>query len=919
MKVPRVLAIGMAVSVVAASCDRTLDAEVRACWPEAATIRASAPAVPGVLEVPPQELSLRAGRMIPFPDRRFLLAVADVGTLLAGDAPGEVEARYGDGRWVIFAQGEEVGTLPRIPDFPEALSLLQDHARRVVRREGVRPGPRLPAAVIDSIAARISAVHAWRVMDGLERLDARWRDAGADDRLLPLAARGLTYLQLQSLDRLDHTDPLGGRALAALAIAGALTPADLVREEALLAQELGYTRHARDLGAMLPDRDPVRLLVEERDRELRREAERPEADPLTRYLSLKRVAWGRDEEMWRQWVDGHVQEPPLSLPVLMTGLRVARHGLTRRLAPTYPYVALFELERRLGNESTRGEGTAFDGTTERGLAEAIVALREENGGTLADLARRFERDLDRLDDRDRGPFLDAGVLRVWFGGHFYSALHVIAIYLLDSLSSISLAERLVEDLEGSPPGVASELYRWSRQLARSLAGQRDPAGILEDLEGFACLGERPLRRSFEELGEFLSYGDTLEFAAAEELSGRLDTRPDHLHELAELAGARYDIEERKRLYGEVVRLAAPSYPATQVWLARSVGDRDRLVEMVEDTTLPLFDRESALDDLGESGLVDDATVRRSAELLIEADPERWETRQKYVEYLQSREAYRDALPVVEDWLERHDRDDGFPYIFARTAEARLHYHLGEYDRAFKAIRSVVDSWQGRALGRAALIQLRRGHVTEAVALGEAGVERYPGSAFSRSVLAEILWDRNRYDRAAEVLSDEDFPLDGWEWRDEVAEAFLHVFADRELAEAGAAFAAIVRSGVPSWFTEGLPAGLFERGRPDLAFTLQSQLEATEAIGGLRNPIRAYRYLTAWKGGEAGLDWIRPRIPSRVLSEASLVMYQEQADDLLWDLVPDPEGTAFPTGLWLMRAAAHVRSDDPDPARERALR
>lgn len=876
------------------------------------------PATRGVLEVPPTEM-LSAIRDEPGlrPDCRFLLAVIEVDRLLTGRRPGELEVEYRGSRWSLRYRGRVAGTLPKAPDFSDAIAMLEAHARRTADDSGSRARSGVSTAKLDSIETTLGEFHASRVMDGLRGLDEAWRSSGGDPRLLPFAARGLIYLQLQSWDRLDLADSLGAKALATLALARALTNEDMAREEALLADGLGYARYARSVADSWPDTDLIRPYLRTQDGLLRQFAERPDADRLTRYLYIDRLAWRGDREEWGEWIARYALDPKLSTPILKTGFSLDSFELIRVMMPIYPHLVLLELWSAMGMDPLEGTGTAFDGRHERDLRTAVDAIHERVGWDASDLAHRLEADLERVPDVYPGPFLDASTLRAYFAGHFYASIYTLAIHWLGFARR---ATEFAQGLEGSPAGVADDLHRRYVHMVDSEAGREDTGAIVRDVQRLDHLGENAWMRLFEVINERRRrYEEVVRFETAERLGRRLDTRPEHQFSYARLSRARYDLAGAERHFRNVILLAGPHYENARAWMARFVGDTASLRAMIEDNVATLEARTEALEYLMEDRLAGDDYIRRWASALIANDPDRWETRAVYIRYLEDAGAYRDALPVVEEWLEDHDRSDGFPYIFARTARARLLYRLGQFDLALQSVDPVVISGQAGAMGRAALIHQRMGHSMEALGLARRLVDRYPNLVFARAVLAQVLWDQGRYEDVAGVLHNPRHPLQSWEWGREVVDAFLEVFGERSLQEAGEAFDAIVAAGVPSWISEPLPEGLHREGRHDLAFTLQSRLEATRAIGSLRNPMRAYLYLADWKGQKEALEWIRPRIPSRVLGEATVVMFQEDAGALMWDLIPDPEKTAYPAGVWAMRAAAFVRSGEKDPPRERALR
>src|SRR5712692_8705847 len=58
------------------------------------------------------------------PDRRFLMAAAELHRLVTGGEPPALKTRFDIDHWQVVAGDHEVGRLPEIPTFPELMELL---------------------------------------------------------------------------------------------------------------------------------------------------------------------------------------------------------------------------------------------------------------------------------------------------------------------------------------------------------------------------------------------------------------------------------------------------------------------------------------------------------------------------------------------------------------------------------------------------------------------------------------------------------------------------------------------------------------------------------------------------------------------------------------------------------------------------
>lgn len=900
------VAIGTIV-VLACTCSRFNGTSQSECDFGFPRVVQTAPSARSVLEVPPHEMREVVHQELPvMPDRRFVLAAAELEEMMTGRSVDEVHVVWDDSVWVLRNDDLHLGVLVEVPSFADALSILESRVRQVMGEAGLARV--LPQGEIDALEERVALLRPQEIIQALGLIDAQWRDGRRDSRALALAARGLVLLDLQGLHEVEVTDGLAGKAMAALALARAVGRADLTEEEALLAYRFGYSAHAVLLADRLPATSHVRAYVRNETEPLRLAAERPGAPRLARYLYLTRLAEQRNTEVWRSWIERFVDEPQLTTSILSTGFQAGRHEITRPLTPILPYLSLMEFWSTIEGGPDLDAVREFDGQHERELGEAVEAMSRELGRMPVGLVRRFEQDSRDIEPDFPGPFAGADVVRAYYGGYLYGSIHHLAQYYLDTLASVEWAGELLRGMEGAPPPVGGQLVRWYGHLVQSGKGRGDIDDLTDDLSQVTCLGVGSWMRTFDELQEQLPYADPRAQAAANVLERRLDSRPYHQFESARLAKARFDLSGRDRLYRRVVHLAGPTYVGTKSWLARASGDTTTLRTVVEDDNLTIRSRKDALEYLIEDSLAEPEYLRDVAILLIESDPNRWDVREVYLKYLESIGEYEEGIEVIRDWRLNNPDRDGFEDVDAQTALARMYYRLGDYRRAESAIENVIGYRHAGTVGRAALIFQEVRREEEAVELARWGVQRYPDFAFSRVVLAEVLWRQRRFNEVPEVLNDPRFPLDLWAWRNELAEAFLRVFGGARSSEAEEAFAEIVDAGIPSWTSEGLPQGLSARERPDLAYVLQSQLGVTDAIGSYRNPVRAYVYLKAWKGEAAALEWIRPRIPSDVLSRASRVIYDEGADELLWELIPDPEKLSYPDVVWLTRAASVTRSE-----------
>lgn len=880
------------------------------------------------------------------PDRRFLLAAGEIYSLLTGWPPGEMTARFRDGAWRIRCDQGEVGALPALPDFPDALAVLTDWALRV---NGVTRPP-LPRATSASpaaeFAAQIDRLAVPQLFAALRRMDARWNGGGRSAALFPPALRALVLLAAQSVDRAEMADAVPAKALALLALSQALAGQVASREESLLAKLMGYVRHARAVAAGLPASDPVRQYVLGDSEGLRAAAQAAEATAESRYLWLLRLVELREEKEAHALRQSAFREPAFVFSSLKTGLDLDRFDTNLALSAQVPGIAIGELARELGKpvEGWRERlarwtqsvvagglllgdslvrrvlGRGEEGPSEFALRAALAMHRlvERLLGTgLPGLMDRFEAGVEAAGARLQGPFLDARTYAGYFRGFFYSGLYVRGIHVLDRLSSVPAVTEYAEQLGAPRRPAAADFARWYRHLAESKAGTQDPAKLFEGLTALPTLGFSELRRGFTELDRRLIHGDPAGLVAAQRLAARLDTRVDNRLFFANTAyRILRDMVLFERLYQSAQETGHLHYHA--IWYANFTRDVPRLIQLLRDPEIRPEYRIQILGHLEKLEQAPPDLLKAEYRRLIAEKPQAWSTREKYVDYLDRIRDYRTAVSVILEWLEATPEPRGFDRIYARATLSRTYERQGKLAEAWDAIEPVIGSWQAWALQRAARVLHKLGRRDEAVEMARRAVSRYPDAAPVRTTLAELYWGQGKPVEAAKALTAGRHRLSTADWISTVTPEFVAAFKARP-ADGAAAVAALLGANAHRGDLHRMAEAVARAGQPDLAFAIVSRIpwrETPEMIV----VADGYKYLKATQGRAAALAWVRKTMPRGRLNEFAPAIYWSGEHELLWDLVEKPETGPEPDRVWLLRAAAAARLDPKsDPHRPALLR
>jgi hypothetical protein len=822
------------------------------------------------------------------PDRRFLMAVSDLQRWITG-SDSTVRASFQGGRWEIRSGTRRVGTLPECPGFGDLEATLASWARELARERGFtlakigRPNRDLRYAL-----DRLDAIGA------LEHANQQWARGRRDVALARRTTQALTLLTLQTVDQVGAGERVPARALAALALTRAFTDEPLDREEALLADAMGYHAFAEERGSRLVPRDPVRCFVVRDDSTLF-QVSRDAVSLEGPYLYLIRLARMGDLDSWQSWaVHRFGKSLARALPVLATGLE------SHVFAANLP-AALRTLEALAQSLESQGFKRP----------SLLASLQGRAAGELID---EFERVVATTRAGTPGAFLDDELLRAHDRAIFYTSMERIGSHYRNSLSSPEATQWFSD--AAAPTGdsrPARAFHAWYQHLAQAMSGRVEPADLMGDLAPSDDFGGELAIKTYEALSPYVPLGDPALRTAASRLAARLDTRPTQMQALAGVL--REDLtflSLAEDLYLAAAAGEGHHNGSLLAFCAAMAGDRDSL-EALMASGMRTEERAEALVYLVRVPGMDAALIDRSYQRLMAEAPNDWAIVQGYASWLEEQKQLAKARAVVESWLEKRGRAlGGFPEIFATTRVAHLYYLQGLYDQGLKAIGDLDQSQQLGIMRQKALLLAAAKRPREAEELARAALKRYPHVSTARATCAEVLWTEERFDPAAKVLAQAVTPLTAKDWATEVAPAFARVFGDHP-RQGLAAAQALVAAGFSSQATIGtIPRQLAKSGHGELAFEIQKRL-AAPGLEQLEIWTKAYEYLKDAKGAAEALAWLERTVPAEDRENLALFAHQEGCDELLWSFASASQPGTGSEYLWLLRAAASLR-DDAHPHR-----
>src|SRR5262249_41093525 len=269
------------------------------------------------------------------------------------------------------------------------------------------------------------------------RLNAAWTRSPGDPAGAEACLRGLLWLQLQTYDQLELSDPILGKALALLALVQSQGSAPLVREECLLAWVLGYQDHARLVAKELPSDEPVRALANWDVATLKELTQHTQSNRRAEYLYLLLLAKsGVKEERWLDEFNRFSWSREQDIPSvrLMLALNAFRLG-------TGPADLM---ERRVLDDVSPVSRTAVSPSAPR------PADPNKGGAPPESQLEVFEKAVNSEALQLDGPLVDRQIFRAFRLANFYSSVYYSARYLFDSLGTTEGAERYGNSLANPP-------------------------------------------------------------------------------------------------------------------------------------------------------------------------------------------------------------------------------------------------------------------------------------------------------------------------------------------------------------------------------------------------------------------------------------------------------------------------------------
>lgn len=792
------------------------------------------------------------------PDRRFLLAIGEIdrlGCLVAAPPGDPAEASFEEGRWAIRDRGQLLGTLPELPDIPDYLTMLVQHAKTALH--GKVPTPSVASGgLVGEPEPGLGQFLMPGLADEIRRVEGSWKDHPSFSK----AARLFARLTFQTPDRLELAPVIPARALALLAAERAENSKAGVEDEILVSYALGYTRHAENLSGGLPAGAPLRLFAGHDDEELWRRASTLGGSEELRYLALRRACSRGNLGDWR---NARLTFFPSNSTVAILTLGF---GL--------------DLPRQVELENKQESLTE---SLSRALAREIPAPVPKQGRS-PEAGDEIEAEVDAAAEVARGALWDGEIVK-----GYYEAAVGEAIYFAQK--------------------VAGEWPRWSgrSRIGRLLASVSDPKSGGSDqalphsaTQFFIDRAEQRINASGGD------YARTVKEVRA--LAPRLDSRPAHREALASfMVDNLRDVVKAEDLYRSLRGCIGDDDPQALGRIAVFLEDWDGAETLIRSRQVTETEALAILWDWDNSGL-EPGRLEGLYAMTSDRFPRDWDVTYDYVHFLRKDKKYGEACEVLRRWLERNRNRNTPGYFHAHITLAYTYERNGEFEKGLELLSGMSESEEfQKAIIKREMAQCLAGlgRLKEADRMARE-VVRYTGTeSEALRDLVKVLWREGLDKEAAERLGGPSNAMQPWEQCECLKEDLPNVFGRLPAERVAGAVSEIVKQPTLSRWYRCAGDGFAKDGQWERAFQIVSAFPAGNPDWRMDNLVVRYEYLKAWKGPEEAAAWLRGQIPERDRNPLSMKALYTKNDDLLWRVIGTPDPGNHPEWVWLARTTAEV--------------
>lgn len=470
-------------------------------------------------------------RRAPLPDRRVVAAFAELHHFVTRWTLATPDVARANGGFRVTYYDKDVGTVPARATFADAMRLLVRWSTTVGKPLVDTPAPTTPFELLSDD----EAIELLGRVQGEQTLTRR----GLHD-----AARALVSLAAFREDPLGFGDGLVARALAAVALDRA-HGADTARQEALLADAMGYGVDAKAIAETLPVTDPVRAYV------LGDEATLARATTTTgRFLAFRSAQRRGDASAARRRL-GALQLSPAVLSVRLATGDDANGDVGRALFATALLGATLDTGVAVAAKA-RADVVTLGSQSDPAPSRITAAVYGWLGIQRVEGLSRLESELAHVGEHDVGPFFDRAARQELLRLDAVNALHAIALRSAKDLLPEAAEAAFAGEVGAATGALADALRTFHRALVD--CRRDDPPRTFTSIDALGPVS------AFERLAAAsrFSADDYDLHTEGARVATMLDGRPSHRRMLAQLARwSLLDRELERRSLADADALSGP--------------------------------------------------------------------------------------------------------------------------------------------------------------------------------------------------------------------------------------------------------------------------------------------------------------------------------------------------------------------------
>ncbi|MBX9952974.1 MAG: hypothetical protein K2Y39_27620 [Candidatus Obscuribacterales bacterium] len=832
------------------------------------------------------------------PDRRFLMAIADIHKLLKGEDTSQVELTYGEKSWSITYKGSPVGSLSHMPDGKELFELLKNWAKKLKEEVG-------PEVIVAESQANtpVTTLNTRELFAAFA--DERRTSYTNDISKIRSGAEAAAWLSAISIDETGVADDFYARALALVACAPGGENARNIRSKCLLADSLHYCTFAREHSKNLPANDTIRLYLDQNLDALAKLSQTTHAIDQTTFLYLMTLARKRESAQWLKVLKEHSQDSQkMALAVIRTACEFAGEKTQLPVGHYLMVAASREVSAAGGDKEAKFANVDF-----QDIAWSYEQARESAEWIVGDMGKDFEKTLSKANQAYLSQLMPVDQY-----DNYYRAVFATGIYRMTNSFLAMHGDRnrlaLLSKSIATPTGPLANFAPWLENILRSGMETPEPAIIRDELNKLRTMGARPLADFVLQSGSYtqVSNPHTL-ILTGRRLFELADTRPETRTKLAAAADSSLMYPRLSHLLNlAMVRDGAPSSIGAMIEQSIALRRKDQMISLLKHALLTELEQLRLLKRLEKLDAVSPEALTGLYKHCAEKSPDVWEFERAYASHLMTIKQYQTASSSLAKFIGNAKKADSHEVIEAKCMLASIALSEKKYDAGLGYLSKLEDTEKAEVLTLKARLLEGLGRREEAETWAHEALERFPKDPYCISASAELLWRNGKNADAARLLGSRRSFLTEAEWRDYIGPAFANVFisnTNKMLLAVGA----LLDQNISGPDTLGeIAHSYYKKDHSCEAFEILTKV-GQQGIDAGDLYTHAYRYLKRCKGEKFALNWLTSGISPQDRIKLAPHAFIDGQFELLWALDPKSASQAENEQLWLMRIAAC--NVDPD--------